>query len=130
MFEFRCAGHPVDDLAIESVVLGVRGYVAGMVNAFPREVVRFFDLALAGRYQEAMPIYRWLMPLLHLDMYPKFVQYIKLAQQMAGLGSEMVRRPKMTLVGEERARIMALIETVLKTRPPLEAGAPGGAASR
>jgi 4-hydroxy-tetrahydrodipicolinate synthase len=116
----------VDDLAIESVVLGARGYVAGMVNAFPREVVRFFDLALAGRYREAMPIYRWLMPLLHLDMYPKFVQYIKLAQQMAGLGSEMVRRPKLTLVGEERVRISALIETVLRTRPPVETAPIGG----
>ena len=107
----------VDDLAIESVVLGARGYVAGMVNAFPREVIAFFDLALAGRYDEAMPIYRWLMPLLHLDMYPKFVQYIKLAQQRAGLGSEMVRRPKMPLIGEEREHILDLIRQVLSTRP-------------
>ena len=109
----------VDDVALESVVLGARGYVAGMVNAFPAEVVRFFDLALARRHDEALALYRWLMPVLHLDNFPKFVQYIKLTQQRAGLGTEHVRPPRMRLVGDERERVLRFIDQVLTTRPRL-----------
>jgi 4-hydroxy-tetrahydrodipicolinate synthase len=109
----------MDDLALESVLLGARGFVAGLVNAFPAEVVRFFDLALARRYDEALALYRWLMPVLHLDNSPKFVQHTKLAQQRAGLGSECVRRPRMALVGEEREHVLRIIDQVLATRPQL-----------
>jgi 1-pyrroline-4-hydroxy-2-carboxylate deaminase len=108
----------MDDLA-ESVLLGARGFVAGMVNVFPREVVRFFDLALAGQYQDAMRIYRWLLPVLHLDNHPKYVQHTKLAQQIVGIGAKHVRRPKMTLIGEERERVIRIVESVLRTRPQL-----------
>ena len=109
----------IDDLAIESVVLGAKGYVAGMVNAFPAEVVCFFDLALAGRYDEAVSIYRWMMPLLHLDSDPKLVHCTKLAQHMAGLGSEMIRKPRLPLEGEERARVERILRKMLETRPNL-----------
>jgi 4-hydroxy-tetrahydrodipicolinate synthase len=111
----------VDDLALESLMLGAVGWVAGLVNAFPRETVRLYDLAVAGRYDEALALYRWFMPLLHLDTAPKLVQYIKLAQAMAGLGTETVRAPRLALEGEERARVTALIQAALDNRPSLTA---------
>ena len=84
----------VDDLALESMMLGTVGWVSGLVNAFPAESLQLYRLALAGRYQEALPLYRWFMPLLHLDVSTKLVQYIKIAQAMAGLGTETVRAPR------------------------------------
>jgi len=111
----------VDDIALESVMLGARGWVAGLVNAFPEETVRIYDLAVAGRYGEARDLYRWFMPLLHLDCHAKLVQYIKLAQQMAGLGSEVVRSPRLVLEGEERVRISAIVQAALDSRPALAA---------
>ncbi|MDM7946935.1 MAG: dihydrodipicolinate synthase family protein [Oceanibaculum nanhaiense] len=110
----------VDDLVIESVLLGAVGWVSGLTNAFPRESVRMMELALAGRYEEALPIYRWLMPSLHLDTFPKLVQYIKLAEQIVGRGSEMVRAPRLVLEGEERARVTRIIEEAVKNRPDLD----------
>src|SRR5208282_1112136 len=92
----------VDDLVLESAMLGVVGWVAGLINAFPEESVRLFGLAAAGRYREALPLYRWFMPILHLDCHTKLVQYIKYAQALAGLGSETVRPPRLRLEGEER----------------------------
>jgi len=103
----------VDDLALESLMLGASGWVAGLVNAFPEETVRLYDLAAEGRFAEALPLYRWFMPLLHLDTHPKLVQYIKLAQAMAGAGSEMVRAPRLPLDDEEHARIAAVIQAAL-----------------
>lgn len=111
----------VDDLALESLMLGASGWVAGLVNAFPEETVRLYDLAAEGRFAEALPLYRWFMPLLHLDTHPKLVQYIKLAQAMAGAGSEMVRAPRLPLDDEEHARIAAVIQAALDSRPDLAA---------
>lgn len=111
----------VDDLALESMMLGTVGWVSGLVNAFPLESMRLYELASAGKYQEALPLYRWFMPLLHLDVSSKLVQYIKLAQAMAGLGTETVRAPRLVLEGEERQRIMAIIQRGLESRPRLAA---------
>lgn len=111
----------VDDLIVESVLLGAVGWVAGLVNAFPAESVRLFALARDGRWEEAKTLYRWFMPLLHLDCHVKLVQYIKLAQAMAGLGSETVRAPRLALAGEERQRIAAVIQQGLDARPRLAA---------
>ena len=111
----------VDDLALEAVMLGAVGWVAGLVNAFPQETMRFWALATAGRYEEARDLYRWFMPVLHLDCHVKLVQYIKLAQAMAGLGSETVREPRMTLEGEERRRVADVVQRALDSRPKLAA---------
>ncbi|MFQ6017876.1 MAG: dihydrodipicolinate synthase family protein [Kiloniellaceae bacterium] len=111
----------VDDLALEAAMLGAAGWVAGLVNAFPEESLRLWDLAGAGRWAEARALYRWFMPVLHLDTHVKLVQYIKLAQAMAGLGTETVRAPRLPLEGEERARVSAIIRQALDSRPKLAA---------
>lgn len=107
----------VDDLVLESVVLGATGWIAGMGLAFPRENQHFWELARGGNYEAARRLYAWFTPLLHLDTPVKFVQYIKLAIQEAGLGSEWVRAPRLPLIGEERERILAIIHRGLNTRP-------------
>ena len=107
----------VDDLVLESILLGATGWVSGLVNAFPAENRLLWDLATAGRWDEAREVYRWYTPLLHLDTHVKLVQYIKLAQQECGLGSELVRAPRLTLVGEERERVLAIIRHGIATRP-------------
>lgn len=109
----------VDDLALESVLLGVRGWIAGLGLAFPHENQRLWELATAGRWEEARALYRWYMPLLHLDVHVKFVQYIKLAIQECGLGAEWVRAPRLPLVGEERERVLGIIRRGIETRPAL-----------
>jgi 4-hydroxy-tetrahydrodipicolinate synthase len=109
----------VDDLALESLVLGAVGWVAGLVCAFPRETVVLYKLIKAGRMQEALQLYRWFMPLLHLDVSIKFVQNIKLAEAMAGEGTEYVRAPRLPLAGEERENVKRIIEQAIKTRPAL-----------
>lgn len=109
----------VDTLALESLVLGADGWVAGLVDAFPAETVAIYELQKAGRIQEALSIYRWFMPLLELDINPKLVQYIKLASALTGIGSEYVRAPRLVLEGEERKTIIKIIEDGLKTRPTL-----------
>ncbi len=111
----------VDDLILESLMLGCAGWVSGLVNAFPEESVRLYDLAVAGRYKEALPLYRWFMPLLHLDIGHKLVQQIKLAQHMAGLGSELVRAPRLMLEGAERDGVRAVVQRALDQRPRLAA---------
>ena len=111
----------VDDLVLESVLLGAVGWVAGLVNAFPRESVALFDWAVAGRWEDALGYYRWLTPIFHLDTAPKLVQYIKLGQQVMGLGSEVVRLPRQMLEGDERARIIALFEKAAAERPTASA---------
>ena len=107
----------VDDLVLESILLGALGWVSGLVNAFPAENRLLWDLATAGRWDEALEVYRWYTPLLHLDTHVKLVQYIKLAQQECGLGSELVRAPRLPLVGEERERVLAIIRQGIETRP-------------
>ena len=109
----------VDTLALEELCLGADGWVAGLVCAFPRETVAIYQLAKAGRLQEAIKIYRWFMPLLELDIHPKLVQYIKLAESEAGIGSEYVRGPRLTLVGKERERVLEVIRHGLANRPTL-----------
>jgi len=113
----------VDDLILESVAAGATGWVAGLVNAFPEESIALFRLAREGRMEQARRLYRWFMPLLHLDTDVKLVQYIKLANAMTGLGSETVRPPRLALEGEERARIAGIIQTALDSQPGQAAAA-------
>lgn len=107
----------VDDLVLESIALGIDGWVSGLVNAFPAENRLLWDLATSGRHEEALALYRWYTPLLHLDTHVKLVQYIKLAVQECGLGLETVRPPRLPLIGEERARILSIIREGIRTRP-------------
>lgn len=110
----------VDTLAMEELCLGADGWVAGLVCAFPAETVAIYKLVKAGKIAEATKIYRWFMPLLELDIHPKLVQYIKLAEKQAGIGSEEVRPPRLTLVGEERESVLKIINDGIATRPKLE----------
>ena len=107
----------VDDLVLESVMLGSVGWVSGLVNAFPHESVRLWDLARAGNYAEALKIYRWYTPLLHLDTHVKLVQYIKLAAAECGYGTETTRAPRLPIVGREREEVLAIIKKAMATRP-------------
>lgn len=107
----------VDDLVMESVVVGATGWVSGLVNAFPAENRLLWDLLMAEKYDKAREVYRWYTPLLHLDTHVKLVQYIKLAVHECGLGSEMVRPPRLPLVGHERERIQAIIRKGIASRP-------------
>jgi 1-pyrroline-4-hydroxy-2-carboxylate deaminase len=109
----------VDTLAMEELCLGADGWVAGLVCAFPKETVAIYHLIKNGKLEEALKIYRWFMPMLELDIHAKLVQYIKLAETQVGLGSEYVRAPRLTLVGEERTRILQIIQSSLATRPTL-----------
>ncbi|THU34279.1 dihydrodipicolinate synthase family protein [Niastella caeni] len=109
----------VDTLAMEELVMGADGWVGGLVTAFPRETVAVYRLIKAGMLEEARAIYRWFLPLLELDIHPKLVQYIKLAEAQVGLGSEYVRAPRLTLVGEERERILQIIKKGIENRPEL-----------
>lgn len=109
----------VDTLALESLLMGADGWVAGLVCAFPAETVAIYELAKAGKIVEALAIYRWFLPLLELDINAKLVQNIKLAEVAAGIGTENVRPPRLPLIGEERKRVLEIIENGLKTRPTL-----------
>lgn len=109
----------VDDAIVEGIAAGAVGWIAGQVNALPRESVRLFELARDGRHAEAFALYRWFLPLLRLDTVPKFVQLLKLTQERVDLGSERVRAPRLVLVGEERAQALAIIDHALNTRPEL-----------
>ena len=109
----------VDTLALESLIMGADGWVAGLVCAFPKETVAIYRLAKAGRINEAVDIFRWFLPLLELDINSKLVQNIKLAETYTGIGSEFVRAPRLQLSGTERERVVKIIEDSLKTRPTL-----------
>ncbi|MEP1150495.1 MAG: dihydrodipicolinate synthase family protein [Balneola sp.] len=115
-FKILCG---VDTLAMEELVMGADGWVAGLVDAFPAETVAIFRLIQAGRFDEALKIYRWFLPLLELDINPQLIQNIKLAQVYTELGTEHVRAPRMKLTGAERARVINIIEEGLRTRPEL-----------
>lgn len=109
----------VDTLALESLLIGADGWVAGLVCAFPAETVAIYELAKAGRVEEAIEIYRWFLPLLELDINTKLVQNIKLAEVATGIGTENVREPRLPLTGEERKQVLDIIERAIKTRPSL-----------
>ena len=109
----------VDTIAMEELCMGADGWVAGLVNAFPRETTVIYELVRHGRIEEAKKINRWFLPLLELDIHPKLVQYIKLAQSFTGLGTEYVRAPRLTLTGLERERIMNIIQEGIASRPIL-----------
>lgn len=107
----------VDDLVLESLLLGATGWVSGLVNAFPRENRVLFDLAMEKKYEQALKLYRWYTPLLHLDTHVKLVQYIKLAVKECGYGSELTRAPRLPLVGSEREEVLGIIKKAIATRP-------------
>jgi 4-hydroxy-tetrahydrodipicolinate synthase len=107
----------VDDLALESAIIGIDGWVAGSGIAFPAENQYFWELTRRGEWDKAREIYRWFTPLLHLDVNVKFVQYIKLAVQECGLGSEWVRAPRLTLTGAERKAVLKIIHDGIANRP-------------
>ncbi|MBU2946799.1 dihydrodipicolinate synthase family protein [Zobellia uliginosa] len=109
----------VDPLALESLFMGADGWVAGLVCAFPAETVAIYELAKAGYAKEATEIYRWFLPLLELDISPQLVQNIKLAEVATGIGTEIVRKPRLPLQGEERDRVLKVIQDGLKSRPQL-----------
>jgi 4-hydroxy-tetrahydrodipicolinate synthase len=115
----------VDDLFLESAMLGAQGWIAGLVNAFPRETVALWNFAESGQWRLARQLYRWFTPLLHLDTKIKLVQYIKLAMAETGLGSEMVRAPRLPLVGAEREEILRIIQQAIATRPEVPIAAAG-----
>ena len=109
----------VDPLAMESLCMGADGWVAGLVDAFPRETVAIYRLIKAGYYQDALKIYRWFLPVLELDIHPKLVQYIKLAGTLTEISTENVRAPRLVLYGKEREEVLAIVNEALKTRPEL-----------
>ena len=106
----------VDDLIVEGVAAGATGWIAGLVNAFPKESVDLFTLAREGKWAEAARLYAWFLPLLRMDVVPEFVHLIKLVQQEVGMGSERVRPPRLTLVGEARERALATVRAAVKRR--------------
>ncbi|MGX5203118.1 4-hydroxy-tetrahydrodipicolinate synthase [Aliikangiella sp. IMCC44632] len=109
----------VDDIALESLMLGATGWISGLTNVFPKESVAIFNLAQQGRFEEARKIWRWFLPLLRLDTIPTLVQCIKLAEQLAGRGSELVRAPRLPLSGQQRETVIELYREAEKTRPQL-----------
>ncbi len=113
----------LDDVALEGLVLGARGWVSGLTNAFPQESIALYDAVKRGDLDTARAIYRWFMPLLHLDAEHDLVQSIKLAEQVMGRGSERVRPPRHQLTGARRAEVIALVEQAAATRPKLKAAA-------
>ena len=108
---------PIDDLIVEGVAAGAAGWIAGLVNAFPRESVALYQAARRDMNAEALRLYAWFLPLLRLDTAPKFVQMIKLAQAAVGMGNPRVRPPRLELVGDELRETEAVIRTALANRP-------------
>ena len=109
----------VDTIAMEALVMGAHGWVAGLVNAFPAETVAIYKLIKAGRIEEAREIHRWFLPILELDINAQLVQNIKLAEHMTELGNEFVRLPRKPLQGPERQRVIRILEEGITTRPEL-----------
>ena len=110
----------VDTLALEELVLGADGWVAGLVDAFPQETVKIYNLVKENKLEQAKVIYRWFMPLLELDIHPKLVQNIKLAETVNGIGTEHVRPPRLPLIGDERLSVLKIINDAIKTRPKIK----------
>jgi 4-hydroxy-tetrahydrodipicolinate synthase len=109
----------VDTIAAESLIMGASGWVAGLVNAFPAETAAIYRLIKAGKYEEALAIQRWFLPLLELDISPQLVQNIKLAESITGIGSEFVRLPRKMLTGSHRDVVIRVIENAISSRPSL-----------
>ncbi|MDC1491999.1 dihydrodipicolinate synthase family protein [Flavobacteriaceae bacterium] len=109
----------VDTIALESLLMGANGWIAGLVDAFPKETVAIYKLQKAGLINEALEIYRWFLPLLELDINSKLVQNIKLAEMYTGIGTENVRAPRLPLIGDERTKVIKIIESSLQNRPDL-----------
>ena len=109
----------VDDMIVEGIAAGATGWIAGLVNAYPRESVVLFDLAIEGRWEELRPLYEWFLPLLRLDTVLKFVQLIKLVQENVGMGSSRVRAPRLPLAGEELAAAQKVIRHAMATKPAM-----------
>jgi 4-hydroxy-tetrahydrodipicolinate synthase len=109
----------LDDVVVESVMLGAEGWISGMSNAFPQEGETLFRLAKAGRYEEARALYEWFMPLLHLDARPDLVQCIKLCEEIMGRGSALTRPPRLPLEGADRAHVESVMDMALRNRPKL-----------
>ncbi|MYM88038.1 dihydrodipicolinate synthase family protein [Duganella sp. BJB488] len=107
----------VDDLSFEGLAVGADGLLAGLVVAFPKETVALYKLMKAKRWDEALKLYQWFMPLMHLDVSTKLVQNLKLVETLAGVGNEYVRRPRQPLQGADRARVTAVVQAALATRP-------------
>lgn len=107
----------VDDLAFEAMALGCDGLLAGVGCAFPRETVALYDLMKSGQWAEALALYQWMTPMLHLDVSNKLVQNLKLIDALVGVGTEHVRLPRMPLVGAEREFVTAVVQKALATRP-------------
>jgi len=107
----------VDDLIVEGIAAGATGWIAGLVNAFPAESMRLFELARRGEHEQARALYEWFLPLLRLDVVPEFVHLIKLVQQEMGWGHERVRQPRMMLTGEKRSACLAVLRDALADRP-------------
>lgn len=107
----------VDDVLVEAVDAGATGWVAGLVNAFPRESVELFELAMAGKRKEAYALYQWFLPLLRMDTVPKFVQLIKWVQEQTGTGHAAVRPPRLELAGTDLAEAKAVLKKALAARP-------------
>jgi len=111
----------VDTIAMEEMIMGAEGWVGGLVCAFPEETVAIYRLVKAGQIEDALKIHRWFLPLLELDLHPKLVQYIKLAEAQTGIGSEYVRAPRLTLVGAERENVLKVINDGIASRPTIPA---------
>jgi 4-hydroxy-tetrahydrodipicolinate synthase len=111
----------VDDAIVEGIAVGAVGWVAGLVNALPKESVDLFNYAMAGEHEKAMTLYNWFLPLLRMDTVPKFVQLIKLAQQEVGMGHARVRPPRLELAGTELEQARTIIRAALENRPTFEA---------
>lgn len=109
----------VDTIAMEEMLMGAEGWVGGLVCAFPEETVAIYRLVKVGQVEEAMKIHRWFLPLLELDLHPKLVQYIKLAETKTGIGSEYVRAPRLQLTGTERENVLKIINEGIATRPSI-----------
>ena len=107
----------LDDVALESILLGCTGWISGLVDAFPRENGLMWDAATSGNWDKALEIYRWYMPMLHFDSHPKLVQYVKLASAEMGYGTEIVRPPRLQLIGEQREEALKIIRESAATRP-------------
>ncbi|WP_368564015.1 dihydrodipicolinate synthase family protein [Pseudoxanthomonas sp. UTMC 1351] len=107
----------MDDAIVEGLGMGAVGWIAGLVNAYPKESVRLFELARDGGYPAAKKLYDWFLPLLRLDTVPKFVQLIKLVQEKVGMGSERVRAPRLVLEGSEREAALKIIDRAIAAHP-------------
>ena len=110
----------LDDMIVESIVMGASGWIAGLVNAFPAESVELVRLARAGKIKEAREIYNWFLPLLRLDTVPEFVQYIKFVQQEMGCGTALVRPPRLELPASAVAETRKLLRDHLARRPAVK----------